>query len=128
MRHLDDGPHASLASVVMPSKLPRRLDTIALLRLPDVRATVAFGTANASGENFMTYVERGLLAVALMLIGLAFWPLLAVGALIALSVYTDIRDARNSKYRQRKSRLASRKRLRLMECAGVVSPLQRKPF
>lgn len=40
----------------------------------------------------MTYFQRGLLAAVLMLLGLVFWPLLAVGGLIAWSVYSDIRD------------------------------------
>lgn len=40
----------------------------------------------------MTYFQRGLLAAFLMLLGLVFWPLLAVGGLIAWSVYSDIRD------------------------------------
>lgn len=41
--------------------------------------------------NFMTYFQRGLLAAVLMLLGLVFWPLLAVGGLIAWTVYSDIR-------------------------------------
>ena len=40
----------------------------------------------------MPYFMRGLLAVALMLCGLLFWPLFAVGCLIAWTVYSDIRD------------------------------------
>lgn len=40
----------------------------------------------------MTYFQRGLLAAVLMLLGLVFWPLLAVGGLVAWSVYSDIRD------------------------------------
>ena len=41
---------------------------------------------------FVTYFQRGLLAALLMLVGLFFWPLLALGGLIAWSVYGDIRD------------------------------------
>lgn len=40
----------------------------------------------------MTYFQRGLLAAVLILFGLVFWPLLAVGGLIAWSVYNDIRQ------------------------------------
>lgn len=40
----------------------------------------------------MTYFQRGLLSAVLILLGLFFWPLLAVGGLIAWSVYSDIRD------------------------------------
>lgn len=40
----------------------------------------------------MTYFQRGLLATVLMVIGFFFWPLLAVGGLIAWSVYKDIQD------------------------------------
>lgn len=40
----------------------------------------------------MTYFQRGLLAAVLMLLGAVFWPLLAVGGLIAWSVYSDIRN------------------------------------
>ncbi|MER9337414.1 endonuclease domain-containing protein [Mesorhizobium sp. M0293] len=40
----------------------------------------------------MTYFQRGLLAAVFMLLGLVFWPLLAVGGLIAWTVYSDIRD------------------------------------
>lgn len=40
----------------------------------------------------MTYFQRGLLAVVLMLFGLIFWPLLLVGAFIAWTIYSDIRD------------------------------------
>lgn len=40
----------------------------------------------------MTYFQRGLLAAVLIVIGFFFWPSLAVGGLIAWSVYGDIRD------------------------------------
>lgn len=40
----------------------------------------------------MTYFQRGLLAAVLILFGLFFWPLLAVGGFIAWTVYGDIRD------------------------------------
>lgn len=40
----------------------------------------------------MTYFQRGLLAAVLIVIGFFFWPLLAVGGLIAWSVYKDIQD------------------------------------
>lgn len=40
----------------------------------------------------MTYFQRGLAAAFFMLVGLVVWPLFAVGALIAWSVYCDIRD------------------------------------
>lgn len=40
----------------------------------------------------MSYFQRGLLAAVLILFGMVFWPLLAVGALIAWSVYQDIRE------------------------------------
>lgn len=40
----------------------------------------------------MTYFQRGLLAAVLILLGLVFWPLLALGGLIAWTVYNDIRQ------------------------------------
>lgn len=48
----------------------------------------------------MTYVQRGLLAAVLMLLGLVFWPLLAVAGLIAWSIYSDIRDGPERKRRE----------------------------
>lgn len=43
-------------------------------------------------KDAMTYFQRGLLAIFLMILGIFFWPLLALGGLIAWSVYNDIRD------------------------------------
>lgn len=40
----------------------------------------------------MTFFQRGLLAAVLMLLGLVFWPFLALGGFIAWTVYSDIRD------------------------------------
>ncbi|MCW7542858.1 endonuclease domain-containing protein [Aurantimonas litoralis] len=52
----------------------------------------------------MTYIQRGLLAAVLMLFGLFFWPLLAVGALIAWSVYAEIRDEPERKRQEAETR------------------------
>lgn len=54
--------------------------------------TVDIRSQDTCGRNLMTYSQRGLLAAFLMIGGLAFWPLLALGGLIAWSVYDDIRD------------------------------------
>lgn len=40
----------------------------------------------------MTFFQRGLLAAVLMLLGLVFWPFLALGGFIAWTVYSDVRD------------------------------------
>lgn len=47
---------------------------------------------NTCKGNFVTYFQRGLLAAVLIVIGLFFWPLVAVGGFIAWTVYSDMRD------------------------------------
>lgn len=41
----------------------------------------------------MTYFQRGILAVACILLGYFFWPLFILGGFIAWSVYSDMIDA-----------------------------------
>jgi hypothetical protein len=73
------------------------------LRRRDGRSTVDIWSRDTCKGNFMTYFQRGLLAAVLMLLGLVFWPLLAVGGLIAWTVYSDIRDEPERKRQEAES-------------------------
>jgi very-short-patch-repair endonuclease len=65
-----------------------------------IKLVMGFISSNFVKDYFMTYFQRGLLATVLILLGVVFWPFLAVGGLIAWSVYSDIREAPERKIQE----------------------------